>query len=529
MSMRIVMARAAGGLVIALGAGLNTIQAQGVGTDQQLVTQVAASNLLEVRLGQIAHLKGANVSVREFGQQMVNEHSAMQKQWMGVAKNNRLTFRADLTPAQLQQFESLNKMTGAEFDRAYMDAMVQNHRTNVSTFQLERNGSHSSDVRQLIEAGLPSLEQHLSLAQQLGAQVGVTVTASGPIPPATGSTQPQPQPQPQPAQPAQSNQAWQNVRADSAFIVSINASDSAELRLARLAETKATDNQVKVFARRLMEEHGALEKEWRGLSTRSGLPAAFSLNPRQQRQIHWLEGLSGAEFDRAYASTMVQSHQENLNSLQTRGGSARSAEVRQLVNRTIPAVQGHLTMAQELSTRLGGVAMSPDDDNNAESDKKGNVNADAKFIRNVDADHFLEIRLGRLAESKASNQAVKEYGRRMVRDHTSLQTQWTSMASSNGMKLKSGMGPRHKSKLTRMEKMSGRVFDREYMTLVAQNHQDYLDYFRKEGRGAKSAPVRQLVNRNIPMLERHIRDAKQIGATVGADTTTTRYGKISAN
>jgi len=527
MSMRIVMARAAGGLVIALGAGLNTMQAQGMGTDQQLVTQVAASNLLEVRLGQIAHLKGANVSVREFGQQMVNEHSAMQKQWMGAAKNNRLTFKADLNPSQLQQFESLNKMTGAEFDRAYMDAMIQNRRANLSSFQSERNGSHSSDVRQLIEAGMPAMQQHLSLAQQVGAQVGVTVTASGPIPPAAGATQPT---QPvQPAQPAQPSQAWQSVKADSAFIVSVNASDSAELRLARLADTKVSDAQVKVFARRLMDDHGALEKEWRGLSTRSGLPAAFSLNPRQQRQIHWLEGLSGAEFDRGYASVMVQNHQENVNSFQTRGRAAQSTEVRQLVSRNLPAVQEHLKMAQDLSTRLGGATMPTNVADDMDTDKKGNVNGDAKFIRNVDADHFLEIRLGRLAEQKARDESVREFAREMVKDHTSLQTQWTSMASSNGMKFKSGMGKRHKSKLDRLEKLSGREFDREYMTLMAQNHKDYLDYFRKEGRAAKSAPVRQVVNRTIPMLERHIRDAKQIGGTVGADTTTSRYGKISAN
>jgi hypothetical protein len=66
------------------------------------------------------------------------------------------------------------------------------------------------------------------------------------------------------------------------------------------------------------------------------------------------------------------------------------------------------------------------------------------------------------------------------------------------------------------------------MTLVAQNHQDYLNYLRKEGRAAKSATVRQLVNRDIPMFEQHIRQAKQIGVRVGADTNTTRVGRISA-
>jgi putative membrane protein len=117
----------------------------------------------------------------------------------------------------------------------------------------------------------------------------------------------------------------------------------------------------------------------------------------------------------------------------------------------------------------------------------------------------------------------------MVEEHTALQEQWTRMAKNNGMEFKSGMGRRHKSKLTRLEKMSGREFDREYMTLMVQNREDYLSYLRKEGRAANSAPVRQLVDRTIPVLQRQSNQAKQIGGRVGADTTTSRYGRISAN
>jgi putative membrane protein len=115
----------------------------------------------------------------------------------------------------------------------------------------------------------------------------------------------------------------------------------------------------------------------------------------------------------------------------------------------------------------------------------------------------------------------------MVNDHTSLQKQWLTMISNNGMKFKSGMGPKHRDKLERIEKLSGRQFDRVYMSIVAQNHREYLDYFRKEGRGANSAAVRERVNRAIPMLEQHFRQAKQIGGRVGADTTTVKDGRLS--
>jgi hypothetical protein len=55
------------------------------------------------------------------------------------------------------------------------------------------------------------------------------------------------------------------------------------------------------------------------------------------------------------------------------------------------------------------------------------------------------------------------------------------------------------------------------MTLVIQNHEDYLSYWRKEGRAAKSSPVRQLVNNDLPTLEQHWSMAREIGGKVGAE------------
>ena len=513
MSMRRLMARAAGGLVITLSAGLNTIQAQQVGTDQQLVAQVASSNVLEVRLGQTAHTRGANVAVREFGQRMVNEHSALQKQWMDVAKKSAIPFKADLSPSQVQEFERLNALSGAEFDRAYMDAMVQGHRTKLGSLQSERSASHSSGIRQLIESTLPIVQQHLTQAQQIGSQVGVTTTASNgaPVNNPTSPTQPT-----YPAQPGQT------IASDIVFISAVNVADSAELRMARLAQERSSANQVRAFAQRMIAERGEMNREWRALSARSGQQVSLELTPRYQQQIARLEALRGPEFDQAYASVMVQNHQDMITTFQNGGRTAQSAEVRQLVNRSLPAAQEHLRLAKELKTGVGGAVTATAAANDTDTGKDGNIKSDAEFIRDIDADHFLEIRLARLAESRARNEQVRSYARKMVNEHTDMQKQWTSMAANNGMPIKSGMGKNHKAKLDRLEKFYGTDFDREYMTLEVQNHNDYLSYFRKEGRAANSAAVRQQVSRGIPILEQHLRQAKEIGDKVGV------VGRISS-
>lgn len=147
------------------------------------------------------------------------------------------------------------------------------------------------------------------------------------------------------------------------------------------------------------------------------------------------------------------------------------------------------------------------------------VKADSRFIRNFTADNMLEASLGKLAEQKAENSAVKQFGQRMDTDHNKIQNDWTNMASKNGLTLRTGMGVRHRAKLTRLQKLSGKEFDKAYMTQVIQDHKDDIDYFQREGQAAHSSQVRDLVASTLPALQDHFKQAKEVGAQVGADTT----------
>ncbi len=534
MSMRRLIAGAAGGLVIAFGAGhTDTLQAQETSAyqsaDQQFINHLAAANLLEVRLGQTAESKASNPAAKAFAKRMVEDHSMMQKQWMELASKNRLQFKADLTQQQVAQFDQLQRLSGAEFDRAYMALMVQSHRDEVNVFQNERRAGHSPEVQTLIDKDLFFLQNHLTLAQQIAGQVGADVTAT------TGAGADTTPVATQPGQPTQT------VRADSVFISEVDASNATELRLARMAEGRARDSLVKRFAQNMVTDHDRMQAEWRALSSRTGLQVRASISPRHQEQVTRLGSLSGTEFDRAYMAAMVQNHQENVNAFQDRGRTAQSAEVRQLVERSLPSLRQHLSLAQQVASQVGAnittVATenprpAPEEkDRQKDEERPGkNIKADAEFIRDVDAGHFLEVRLGRLAQEKGRDAAVKRFGKRMEEDHSALLEQWSNTAARNGWKRKSGMGPNHRVKLERLEKISGKAFDRAYITLMIQNHQDYLNYWRKEGRAAHSAPVRRLVNRGIPILEEHQNMAKRIAKQVGVDAEDALAGRrISAS
>ena len=519
MSMRRLMATAASGLVLAFGAGpMTTLNAQGQGTDQQFVTQVAGANLLEVRMGQAAQQKGENLAVKQFAQQMIIDHTNMQKQWMAVAKKLNIPFKADLLPQQVQQAEQLKNLSKADFDKAYMSLMVQNHSDNVSTFTRERSASHSADVRQLIESSLPGLQQHLTQAQQVSGQLGGDVAVAAGAPMDTS---------PVAAQPTDTARISASVRADSGLIMKVDASNSAELRLSRLAQEKATNSQVRQFAQRMVTEHQSMQSDWRGVASRNGVPIRTNLEPSLQQQITLLNQLSGAEFDRGYMTAMVDNHRDALNVLQSIGLNSNSTEVRALVNRGLPVVQEHLRLAEQIYSQGGRDSIATISGNNGNKGNKGETEAQRKFIGENNAEDFLHIQIGKLAEKKAKDSSVKQFGQRMASQYTDMLKQWTDMETKNNLPVPPGMGPNHQVKLTKLEKLSGPEFDRAYISVVIKDLAGHLSYHRKEGRASTLAPVRQLVEKRIPVMEEQLRQATAIGNRIGADTTPSRDAEIS--
>jgi putative membrane protein len=478
--------------------------------------------------------------VKQFAQSMIVDHTDMQKQWIAVAKKDNIKFTTELNPQQLQQVQQLTKMSGADLDRAYMSMMVQSHRDNVDAFTRERSAPHSPDVRQLIESSLPRLQQHLSQAQQISSQVGVDVAVAGSAPTTTGgaatpntTSGATPTPSTAPAQPGSTQPAATgpaHVKADSALIVDVDGSNSAELSLGRLAQQKAKDSQVKQFAQRMVSDHQAMQNEWRAVASQGGVTISGTVNPTFQQQVARLNQLSGAEFDRAFMSTMVQNHETAVNAFKSRGMRSNSTEVRTLVTKGLPTIQEHLRMARQLSEQVGEDSIATIAGQTGKNGKghKGQTEAERKFIGENNAEDFLMIQLGQLAARKATDNSVKEFGRRMASEYTDMDKQWVAMETKNNLEVQHGMGPNHKAKLTKLEKLSGREFDREYISVVIKDLAGHLSYHKKEGRAQKLAPVRQLVEKRIPVMEKQLDQAKAIGNRIGADTTPTREdGEIS--
>jgi putative membrane protein len=151
------------------------------------------------------------------------------------------------------------------------------------------------------------------------------------------------------------------------------------------------------------------------------------------------------------------------------------------------------------------------------------LRADSKFIREASAGNILEVLLGRMAERKATRPDVKQFGQRMITDHSKLEDQLKSLASTGGITLGQGPGPKHEQKIDELQKVSGKEFDRAYMNRMVRQHDDAVSYFAKEGREVHSAKLRELNADALTILQQGLSRAKEIAEKVGADTASTAH------
>jgi len=135
--------------------------------DRNFVRQAAVGGMAEVELGKLAQQKAQSADVKQFGQRMEQDHSAANQQLMSVASGKGVDMPKQLDREHRQLRDKLAKANGAAFDREYMQAMVKDHKKDVKEFEKEAKSGKDSDVKNFAQSTLPTLQQHLQMAQDI--------------------------------------------------------------------------------------------------------------------------------------------------------------------------------------------------------------------------------------------------------------------------------------------------------------------------------------------------------------------------
>ena len=146
--------------------------------DKAFVEKAAVGGMAEVRMGKMAQQKGSSDQVKQFGARMVDDHSKANDELKKIASSKGITLPTDLDAKHKSKMEKMQKLSGAQFDRAYMDDKVADHKQDVAEFRKEANSGKDSDIKAFAAKTLPTLEDHLKMAQSTDAAVKGSKSAS---------------------------------------------------------------------------------------------------------------------------------------------------------------------------------------------------------------------------------------------------------------------------------------------------------------------------------------------------------------
>ena len=142
--------------------------------------------------------------------------------------------------------------------------------------------------------------------------------------------------------------------------------------------------------------------------------------------------------------------------------------------------------------------------------------ADAMFIRTAATDGMAEVEHGRLAAQNATNDEVKQFGQRMVDDHSKAGDELKGLASQKNVTLPTELDAKHKAMQDKLAKMKGEAFDRAYMSHMVTAHQQAVSLFTRESSSGKDADAKTWAAKTLPTLQEHLKMAQDLQKEVAA-------------
>ena len=132
------------------------------------------------------------------------------------------------------------------------------------------------------------------------------------------------------------------------------------------------------------------------------------------------------------------------------------------------------------------------------------------FIKKAAEINLGEIELGKLAEQKGHNQAVKDFGKRMVEDHTKAEDELQRVAKQEGVTLPTQPGAEGKSLHQQLSNASGAQFDEMYIRHMLSGHKGAIADFENGVEDGRTSAIKSYAEKVLPVIQDHIRIAEDV-------------------
>jgi|SRR5579884_153386 len=162
-------------LLISMGLifiSLLAARAQGPIRDKIFLTKVMASSQAEIKYSRLAEKNSNSLRVKAFATRQIVQHEKFNEQLEGIARRLDVKVPQELERDQLAVIDSLSKLSGAEFDRSYLNRIIEDREKGLKAFQEEVDKGSSEELKKLCSEALPHMERDLKRARRLAEIAG---------------------------------------------------------------------------------------------------------------------------------------------------------------------------------------------------------------------------------------------------------------------------------------------------------------------------------------------------------------------
>ena len=135
--------------------------------DAKFAVEAANGGMAEVVFGKLAEEKSNNVKVKDFGKMMVTDHSKVNDELKALAKKLNITLPDSIASDESKTRDDLAKKSGADFDKAYVQDMVDDHKKDIKAFEDAAKNCKDSDLKAFATKTLPTLKMHLEAIEKV--------------------------------------------------------------------------------------------------------------------------------------------------------------------------------------------------------------------------------------------------------------------------------------------------------------------------------------------------------------------------
>jgi putative membrane protein len=129
--------------------------------DTNFILAAAQGGMTEVKLGELAATNGMRDDVKEFGQMMVKDHTAINDNLKALAAQKGVTLPESLDAKHQGMVDKMAALTGPGFDNAYINGMIKAHQKDARAFKAESAATQDADIKNFLDKSIPVVEAHL--------------------------------------------------------------------------------------------------------------------------------------------------------------------------------------------------------------------------------------------------------------------------------------------------------------------------------------------------------------------------------